>query len=134
MRFSFQTIHTNYGNGGVMMEKVMTSIKLQKKLHRRLQQRIIADGYGMRGKSRWIIEAVESLLQLNDFPSLVDIANNMDQLSDIISIRLPASLMNQIEEAVIAVRKQYPRMEGVKSNLIRASIIQRLLRTSVTEV
>jgi predicted DNA-binding protein len=119
-----------------MQNKVMTSIKLQKKLHYRLQQRIIADGYGMRGKSKWIIEAIESLLKIEDYPELVDIAEDMEQLSDIVSIRLPESLMMRIEQAIIKVRKQYPAIEGVKSNLIRASIIQRLLResTTVTEV
>ena len=119
-----------------IQKKVMTSIKLQKRLHHKLQQRIIADGYGMRGKSRWIIESVESLLELADFPTLVDIAEDMDQLSDIVSIRLPEELMLRIEQAVVQVRKQYPTIEGVKSNLIRASIMQRLLRenTSVTEV
>ena len=118
-----------------MQKKVMTSIKLQKNLHRRLQQRIIEDGYGMRGKSKWIIESIESLLQLSDYPTLVDIAEDMDQLSDMVSIRLPEPLMVKIEHAVFQVRKQYPKIEGVKSNLIRASIIQRLLRqTTVTEV
>lgn len=114
----------------------MTSIKLQKKLHQHLQQRIIEDGYGMRGKSQWIIESIEALLQLDDYPELVDIAEDMDQLSDMVSIRLPEDLMLSIEQAVIKVRKQYPTIEGVKSNLIRASIIQRLLRnsTTVTEV
>lgn len=116
--------------------KVMTSIKLQKNLHRRLQQRIIEDGYGMRGKSKWIIESIESLLKLADYPSLVEIAEDMDQLSDMVSIRVPEDLMLRIEQAVVQVRKQFPTIEGVKSNLIRASIIQRLLRqpSSVTEV
>ena len=119
-----------------MQNKVMTSIKLQKNLHRRLQQRIIADGYGMRGKSKWIIESVESLLKIDDYPTLVDIAEDMDQLSEMVSIRLPEPLMMRIEKAVLHVRKQFPTLEGVKSNLIRASIVQRLLRqpTTVTEV
>jgi len=118
-----------------MHKKVMTSIKLQRKLHRRLQQRVIEDGYGMRGKSKWIIEAIKDLLEMIDYPTLVDIAEDMDQLSDIISIRVPEDLMLRIEQAVVHVRKQYPTIEGVKSNLIRASIMQRLIRaTSVTEV
>ncbi len=114
----------------------MTSIKLQKKLHRRLQQRIIEDGYGMRGKSKWIIESIESLLTISDYPTLVDIAEDMDHLSDVVSIRIPEYLMVRIEKAIVHIRKQFPTIEGVKSNLIRASIIQRLLRqpTSVTEV
>ena len=114
----------------------MTSVKLQRKLHLTLQQRIIAEGYGMHGKSKWIIESIESLLQISDYPTLVDIAEDMDQLSDMVSIRVPERLMLKIEQAVIHVRKQYPQIEGVKSNLIRASIMQRLLRqaATVTEV
>jgi hypothetical protein len=119
-----------------MINKVMTSIKIQKILHFKLQQRIISDGYGMRGKSKWIIEAIETFLQLPDYPALVDIADDMDHLAEIISIRLPETLMIRIEKAIIDVRRHYPAMEGVKSNVIRASIMQRLLRepaTSVTE-
>ncbi len=114
----------------------MTSIKLQKRLHLQLQQRIIADGYGMRGKSKWIIESIESLLEFSDYPSLVDIADDMNALSDMVSIRVPEELMLRMEKAIICIRKQYPTIEGVKSNLIRASIMQRLLRepTTVTEV
>lgn len=119
-----------------MQNKVVTSIKLQKKLHHQLQQRIIADGYGMRGKSKWIIEAVESFLQISDYPILVDIAEDMNRLTEMVSIRLPEDLMMKIEKAIVHVRKQFPTIEGVKSNLIRASIMQRLLRdpATVTEV
>jgi hypothetical protein len=118
-----------------MHKKLMTSIKLQKNLHHRLQKRIIDDGYGMRGKSKWIIESIEDLLKLADYPTLVDIAEDMDHLSDIVSIRVPEDLMLRIEQAIVHVRKQYPTIEGVKSNLIRASIVQRLIRqtASVTE-
>ena len=113
----------------------MTSIKIQKVLHLKMQQRIIGDGYGMRGKSKWIIEAIENFLSIPDYPSLVDIAGAMEQLTEIVSIRLSDELMIKIDQAIIDVRRQFPAMEGVKSNLIRASIIQRLIRatTSVTE-
>jgi len=118
-----------------MTNKIMTSIKIQKVLHLKMQQRIIGDGYGMRGKSKWIIEAIENFLSIPDYPSLVDIAGAMEQLTEIVSIRLSDELMIKIDQAIIDVRRQFPAMEGVKSNLIRASIIQRLIRatTSVTE-
>jgi hypothetical protein len=115
-----------------MIKKMMTSIKLQRLLHFKMLQRIISDGYGMRGKSKWIIEAVESFLQLPDYPSLVDIADEMEQLTEIVSIRLTEDLMNKLDQAIICVRRQYPAMEGVKSNLIRASIMQRLIRVSTS--
>jgi metal-responsive CopG/Arc/MetJ family transcriptional regulator len=119
----------------MIIKAMMTSIKLQKKLHFTMQQRIINDGYGMRGKSKWIIEAIESLLRIDDYPALADIAGDMDQLTEVISIRLPDDLMAKMDKAIIEVRRHYPAMEGVKSNLIRASIMQRLIReaTSVTE-
>jgi metal-responsive CopG/Arc/MetJ family transcriptional regulator len=118
-----------------MIKAMMTSIKLQKKLHFTMQQRIISDGYGMRGKSKWIVEAIESFLKLDDYPALADIACDMDQLTEVISIRLPDVLTSKMDKAIIEVRRHYPAMEGVKSNLIRASIMQRLIReaTSVTE-
>lgn len=115
---------------------MMTSVKVQKNLHYNLQQRIISDGYGMRGKSKWIVEAIESFLNLPDYPTLADIAGDMDQFTEVISIRLPEELMSKIDKAIIEIRRHYPTIEGVKSNLIRASIIQRLIRepTTVTEV
>jgi len=118
-----------------MIKKTMTSIKLQKLLHFKMLQRVINDGYGMRGKSRWIVEAIEAFLQLPDYPTLADIAGDMNQLSEVVSIRLPNDLTSKIDYAIIEVRRHYPSMEGVKSNLIRASIMQRLIResTSVTE-
>lgn len=120
----------------ISKKSMMTSIKLQKKLHHKMQQQIISDGYGMRGKSRWIIEAIDMFLQIPDYPLLVDIADDMDHLSDVISIRLTEDLISKIEHAIIQVRLKFPTMEGVKSNVVRASIMQRLLRqpTSVTEV
>lgn len=119
-----------------MTKKIMTSIKLQKLLHYKMLQRIISDGYGMRGKSKWIIEAIDRFLEIPDYPTLVDIADDMDQFSEIISIRVPVELIDKLDKAIIKIRRNYPVMEGVKSNLIRASIMQRLLRepTSVTEV
>lgn len=118
-----------------MNKKIVTSIKLQKMLHQKMLQQIISDGYGMRGKTKWIIEAINEFLQLSDYPSLVDIADEMEQLTEIVSIRLPEDMVSRLDQAIVSVRKQYPAMEGVQSNLIRASIIQRLIRipTSVTE-
>ena len=119
-----------------MKKTLMTSVKLQKNMHLKLQKHIVSEGYGMHGKSKWIIESIESLLSYDDFPSLAEIADVMEKLDEVVSIRIPATLMTKMDDAVIKIRKQYPLIEGVKSNLIRASIIQRLLRdtTSVTEV
>lgn len=105
-----------------------TSAKIPKSTHQSMLEQIIRDGYGMRGKSKWICEAIERLLLLPNFPELVDIADVTEELTDIISIRLTEELLGKLDRGVIEVRKQYPVMEGVQSNIIRASIFQRLLR------
>lgn len=88
------------------------------------------------GKSKWIIEAIEQFMQLANYPELVEIAGEMETMSDVVSIRLSEQMLEKLNEGVIAVRRQYPAMEGVKSGIIRASIIQRHLGaiTSVTEL
>ncbi len=112
-----------------------TSIKLPKKMHAKLIEQVIKDGYGMRGKSKWVNDAIEDFLNLDDYPEMVDIATDLEELEDTLSIRLPEAILDAIDLAIIHIRQSYPTIEGVKSNIIRASILQRLIRaTSVTEV
>jgi hypothetical protein len=111
-----------------MIKTMTTTVKLPHSAHQSILEKIIKDGYGMQGKSKWITEAIEAFLQLPNYPELVDIAHDMEELSDMLSLRLSKALTLQMDEAVIAIRKQYPSMEGVKSNIIRAAIMQRLIR------
>lgn len=112
-----------------MMEKLTITFKIPKAMQAKLQLQVIQDDYGMRGKSRWITEAIQEFLALPDYPTMVDIASDMEQLKVTTSVRLHPKLVSDIENAVIAVRKGYPSAEGVKSNIIRASIMQRLIRS-----
>lgn len=106
----------------------MVTAKLPQSVHQTLLEQIIKDGYGMRGKSRWVQEAIERFLQVQNYPELVDIATEMNEMTTVISARVSHQLILSLEEAVITIRRVYPTMEGVKSGLIRASIIQRLIR------
>lgn len=111
-----------------MSELIMTSIKLPKQTHQKMLEKIISDGYGMKGKSKWITEAINNFLSIPDYHELVDIATDISDVSAIVSIRLPNVIVEKIDKAIIAVRKRYPAMEGVKSHIIRASIMQRFIR------
>ena len=111
-----------------MNRKMMTSLKISKDINNQMLHGVIEKNYGLRGKSKWIIEAIEQFLDLEDYPELVDIATEMQDLTETISIRLPAEIIRKLDKAVIVVRTRYPALEGVKSNIIRASIMQRLLR------
>ena len=107
-----------------------TSIKLTAAIEKEMLRMVIEEGYGLRGKSRWITEATHGFLLMPNYPELVDIADvELDQ-GRVISFRLQDSLMHDIEKAIVEIRKQYPAMEGVKSKIFRASILQRLLNAA----
>lgn len=110
----------------------MTSVKLPALLEKNMLERIVGDGYKFRGKSKWIAEAIEAFLKIPNYYEFVDIAGDMEQLNTPVSVRLPQELIVYLDKALILVRQHYPEMEGVKSNIIRASIIQRLIRNSVS--
>jgi len=113
-----------------MAEKtISSSVKVSRKLNEQVSIQVIKDGFGMRGKNRWIIEAVKDFLQLPDFISLVELASDVENLSKPVSIRLPIELVKEMDIAVLKIRKQYPLLEGVQSHLIRASMLQKMIRS-----
>lgn len=107
----------------------VTTIKFPQGLHEKLLQRVIADGYGMRGKSKWIMESIQLFLSLPNYPDLVDIATEMQDLTIPVSLRLTREVATQLDDAVLEIRKQFPILEAVRSNIVRASVMQRLLGT-----
>lgn len=110
------------------MPTVTTSIKLTNTMEMAMLKQVVAEGYGFRGKSKWITEAVEGFLKLENYPELVDIADDIEMLNRVVSCRLPSELADRLDKAVINVRKTYPALEGVKSKIFRASILQRLIK------
>lgn len=106
-----------------------TTAKLPKQVKQKMLERVIKDGYGLKGKSKWIGESIEKFVLLEDYPELVDIAVEMEEMTSIASISISPELVKTLDAAVVEVRKKYPSMEGVRSKIIRASIMQRLLRS-----
>jgi hypothetical protein len=111
-----------------MAKAIMTSVKLPASIERKMLRQIIDDGYGMRGKSKWITEAIYAFLAMHDYPELVEIASDMEDLVRVVSMRFPEELLLKLDDALVEVRKLHPTLEGVQSNIIRASILQRLIR------
>jgi metal-responsive CopG/Arc/MetJ family transcriptional regulator len=109
------------------VEKIRVSVILPKNAVKEIRERMLDEGYSLREKSKWISEAIENFLQLKNFQSLVEIAELVNDFTKTETIYIPDYLEEKIEEAIIKVRKQYPTLEGVKSLIIRASIIRRLI-------
>lgn len=116
-----------------MNTKVIT-LFVPKNLTKTLEKQIINDGYGMKGKSLWIREAIEEFLNLPNFIELSVLDNQFNDLSDSLSIRITPALDERLKEAVINVRKHFPESEGVKSHIVRASILQRLIKVRLSIV
>jgi hypothetical protein len=110
-----------------MSNKVKISFVLPEGLQRDLQARIVLDGYSLKGKSKWVAEAVEQLFHLADFMDLVKVNDVMRGFESFESILVDRTLKKQVDDSVIKVRQRYPEIEGVQSRIMRTAILQRLL-------
>ena len=99
------------------------------KLKKELSEKVIRDGYGFRGKSKWVSEEVGNLLQLKSFPSLVNYSDEMSGFDEMETSVVDYQLKLKLDEAILQVRKEFPTLEGVTSRIMRTAILQRLLRS-----
>lgn len=104
---------------------------IPERLKNDLRHSVISDGYGLRGKSKWVYEAIEQLIELTDFAELVSINDEMTPSikGKSETIVVDDVIKRKIDFAVISTRKEYPALEGVQSRIVRTAIIQRMLRT-----
>ena len=98
-------------------------------LQAELRERVTRDGYGLRGKSLWVSEAIQALLDLPNFANLVYYSGEMQGFEKVETVVIEPSLKKHLDEAMVVVRKQYPTLEGVQSSIVRTAIMQRLLRS-----
>jgi len=110
-----------------MSNKVKISFVIPESLQKDLREKIVIDGYTLKGKSQWVAEAVERLLQINSYIDLVKVNDVMHGFEKFESILVDRKLKVQLDESVIAIRKKYPEIDGVQSRIMRTAILQRLL-------
>lgn len=110
-----------------MVKKVKICFVLPEGLQRELKEKIVMDGYNLKGKSQWVEEAVERLLHIESYIDLVKVNDEMHGFEKFESILIEKSLKTKLDESVIQVRRKYPELDGVQSRIMRTAIIQRLL-------
>lgn len=110
-----------------MSNKVKISFVVPESLQQDLRKRIVLDGYTLKGKSRWVGEAIIQLFQLSEYVDLVKVNDTMSGFEKFESVTVDKSLKKQLDDSVITVRKKYPEIEGVQSRIIRTALLQRLL-------
>lgn len=111
----------------IATEKVKISFVLPAALQQDMKEKMIRDGYDLKGKSRWVSEAIESLLKMKTFPELVKLNDEMSGFGKMESVLIPRELKSKLDHAVLKVRQTYLMLEGVQSRLLRTAIMQRLL-------
>lgn len=110
-------------------KKVRIAFKLHSQMLDEMRVAMEIENYGVRSKSRWISEAIESLLLLDCYWDLVSIGEvNIRVIPEPESIFISAELRVKLDDAMLVCRQHYPLLSGVQSVIIRTSIIQRCLR------
>lgn len=112
------------------MNKIKFSVRIQDDARQKMFESLIKKRYGLKGKSKWVEEAITKFLKITDYEDLVDIAANGEVQKHTIveSFYFTSDTANLIDDALKHIRIKYPMTEGVKSHIIRASILQRLIR------
>ena len=109
------------------MKKKRISVILPTNAIKEIRGRMLKEGYSLREKSKWISEAIEDFLQLKEYHSLVEMAELVSDLAKTETVYVDQKLEDQLDDAIIDVRKKHPALEGVKSLIVRASIVRRLV-------
>lgn len=113
-----------------MSNNIRTRVRIPKQLQDSMLKAILNEGYKMRGKSLWVSEAIDGFLNMETYIDYIDIGSEADSgmLSTTETFCLSEQIIDKLEQAILAFRKRYPKVDGVKSIIIRSSILQRLLR------
>lgn len=112
-----------------MSNKSKITFAVPSSLKNELRVLVIKDGYGLRGKSKWISEAVESLLTYRDFLELMSYSDEMHGFDQLETAVIEYPLKIKVDKAIVQVRKEFPVLEGVKSRIMRTAVLQRILRS-----
>lgn len=106
------------------------SFKIPASLEIEMNKKLVSEGYGLRGKSKWICDSICKFLTFSDKEFILDcveLSEELENLDKSISFR-PTPVVDQLlDDWVIQVRMKMPIIEGLKSKIIRTAIIHNLL-------
>lgn len=111
-----------------MISKTKVSFAVPKSLKKELQQRVTSDGYGLRGKSKWVCEALVRLFEYDNHVELIYYSDELHGLDGMEAVVLNEDIKDAVDNKILDVRRAHPELEGVKSRILRTAIVQRLIR------
>ncbi len=105
------------------------TVRFSKRLKAEMLGALFKSKYNLRGKSKWLGEAIEIFLLQPNFVELSEqgISMNQAELTEVEAFYISTDLIKKMKNASIEIRVQYPLFEGVQSALIRSAVIYRLM-------
>jgi hypothetical protein len=105
------------------------TVRFPKRLKAEMLNALVKSGYGLRGKSKWLGEAIQLFLKQPNFVEFAEqgIDINQAELTEVEAFYLDTETIQHVKNASIDIRVKYPLFEGVQSALIRAAVIYRLM-------
>ena len=106
------------------------SFKIPASLEMEINKKLVSEGYGLRGKSKWICDSICKFLTCPDKDFVlecIEFSEELENLSKSISFRPTSVVDDLLDQWVVNVRMKMPAIEGLKSKIIRTSIIHNLL-------
>ncbi|MFK5948245.1 MAG: hypothetical protein QM500_05705 [Methylococcales bacterium] len=102
------------------------TVKMTMDLKDSLPLAILNDGYNMRQKSKWVVEAVQSLLSNSEWEgALLSEVLVKPDTKDV--FRIPSDILATINKEAARVAMENSSLRANQSSIIRASINRRLL-------
>jgi hypothetical protein len=102
------------------------TVKMPGELKKSIPPQILKDGYNMRQKSKWVVEAIQSLLSKENWEGALlseVVVKPNDQ--DVFSV--PSEIVAQINQEARRIAAQKPSLNANQSTIIRAAINRRML-------
>lgn len=113
-----------------MNRKCKITFKADANLISKMRQSIKKDGYGVRGKSKWISEALDELFANKDYIEMIEADNPIVKLQNNPEvIYIAFQLRERMDSVIKKCNIRNPFAKGMQSAIIRTAIFQRLLES-----
>jgi metal-responsive CopG/Arc/MetJ family transcriptional regulator len=110
---------------------VRIQVRLPDALLKELNQAILSENYGLKGRSKWVEEAICFLISLENFEDLVTLDETISTTLLHCSFTLSKNIRTLLDDALIKIftkAKAEYRQNLSMSSIVRTAILQRLLR------